>query len=288
MSPTVGRAGADTPATVLQDEEGGIIKRLNATRLTVLPLAAFTIASLPGIAAAEAPRFSLGVGAEYSTGEYGDDESVDEFYMPVTGTLDLERVAFRLTVPFLSVRAPELTTISGPVGEPIVGEGPIVTESGLGDILASATVFDVLASLDGDLAMDLTCKIKFGTADAEKGLGTGEQDYSMQADVFRFFDRSTLMGTAGYALRGDSESYDLDDTLFASVGASFAVSEAASISAFFDFREASVSDSDSLQDLSVWVSTRLGDNGRAQFYVLAGFGDSSPDWGGGLSFSTSF
>ena len=129
-------------------------------------------------------------------------------------------MSFRLTVPFLSVSAPELTTISGPDGQPIVGEGPIVTESGLGDILASVTVFDVLASSNGDLAMDLTGKIKFGTADEEKGLGTGEQDYSLQADVFRFFDKATLMGTAGYALRGDPESYDLDDTFYASLGAS--------------------------------------------------------------------
>jgi hypothetical protein len=264
------------------------MKRMYTTRPAVLSLAALAMAALPGSAVAESPRFSLGVGAEYTTGDYGGDKSVDEFYVPVTGTLDLERVAFRLTVPFLSVRAPELTTISGPDGQPIVGEGPIVTESGLGDILASVTIFDVLSSSNGDVALDLTGKIKFGTADEEKGLGTGEQDYSLQADVFRFFDKATLMGTAGYALRGDPESYDLDDTFFVSVGASYATSDAASIGAFFDFREASVPDSDSLQELSAWASTRLGANGRAQFYVLAGFGDSSPDWGGGLSFSTRF
>jgi len=264
------------------------MKRLYTIRRAVLPLAVLGSAAWPGSAMAESPRFSLGVGAEYTTGDYGGDESVDEFYLPVTGTLDLERVTFRLTVPFLSVRAPELTTISGPDGQPMVGEGPTVTESGLGDIVASATVFDVLSSSSGDLAMDLTGKIKFGTADEEKGLGTGEQDYSLQADVFRFFDRATLMGTAGYAFRGDPGSYELDDTLFASAGASYVTSEATSISAFFDFREASVPGSDSLQELSAWVSTRLGANGRAQLYVLAGFGDSSPDWGGGLSFSTRF
>jgi len=264
------------------------MKRFYTARLAVLPFAAFALSSLTGVAAAEAPRFSLGVGAEYTTGDYGGEESVDEFYVPVTGAIDLERLAFRLTVPFLSVRAPEFTTISGPDGQPIVGEGPIVTESGLGDVLASVTVFDVLSSSNGDVAMDLTGKIKFGTADEEKGLGTGEQDYSLQADVFRFFDKATLMGTAGYAFRGDPEGFNLEDTYFLSVGASYAMSAASSAGAFFDFREASVPDSDSLQELSAWVSTRLGTNGRAQLYVLAGFGDSSPDWGGGLSFSTRF
>jgi hypothetical protein len=243
---------------------------------------------MPGVAWAEPPRFSLEAGAEYTTGDYGGDESVDEFYLPVTATLDFERVALRLTVPFLSVRAPELTTITGPDGQPVVGVGPRTTESGLGDVLASITVFDVLTAGDGDFALDLTGKVKLGTADEDQGLGTGEQDYSLQADVFRFFDKASLMGTAGYSVRGDPEGFDLDNAFFASLGASYLVTDRARIGAFYDFREASVPDTDTLQNLSAWVSTRVGERGHAQFYVLAGFGDSSPDWGGGLSFSTRF
>jgi hypothetical protein len=257
-------------------------------RLAAPPVAALAPIAVPGIAAAEAPRFSLGVGTEYTTGDYGGDASVYEFYLPVTATVDFARVALRLTVPFLSVRAPELTTITGPDGQPVIGEGPTTTESGLGDVLASITVFEVLSAGGGDFALDLTGKVKFGTADEGKGLGTGEQDYSLQADVFRFFDRTTLMGTVGYAFRGDPAGYDLDDTFFASVGASYRVTERSRVGAFFDFRDSSVPDSDTLQELSAWVSTGVGERGHVQFYVLAGFGDSSPDWGGGLSFSVRF
>ena len=32
------------------------------------------------------------------------------------------------------------------------------------------------------LLIDLTGKVKFGTADENKGLGTGENDYAVQAD----------------------------------------------------------------------------------------------------------
>ena len=256
--------------------------------MATLPVAALAIAAMPGIASAEAPRFSLGVGAEYTTGDYGGEDSVDEFYLPVTATVDFARVALRLTVPFLSVRAPEFTTITGPDGQPVIGEGPTTTQSGLGDVLASATVFDVLSTSGGNFALDLTGKVKIGTADEEKGLGTGEQDYSLQADLFRFFDRTTLMGTAGYSFRGDPEGYDLDDTFFASVGASYLATERSRVGAFFDFRDASVPDSDTLQELSAWWSTRVGESGHVQLYVLAGLGDSSPDWGGGLSFHASF
>jgi hypothetical protein len=43
-----------------------------------------------------------------------------------------------------------------------------------------------------------------------------------------------------------------------------------------------------MQELSAWVSTRMGDHSSAQAYVLAGFGDSSPDLGCGLSFDVRF
>ncbi|MFO7650989.1 MAG: hypothetical protein R6X13_06605, partial [bacterium] len=68
----------------------------------------------------------------------------------------------------------------------------------------------------GNLALDLTGKVKFGTADFDQGLGTGEQDYSLQAGLFRFFDRFTAIGTAGYTVRGDPDDVDLDDQFFAS------------------------------------------------------------------------
>jgi hypothetical protein len=264
------------------------MNRLQSRRRLVTFCAACVVGSFPLVAVAEAPVFGIIAGAEYTSGDYGGDESIDEFYVPVTGTMDFERVTLRLTVPFLSVTAPEYTVISGPDGQPIVGEGPRVTESGLGDVLMSATVYDLFTAAGGDLAIDLTGKIKFGTADADKGLGTGEQDYFLQFDAFRFFERSTLMGSLGYVVRGEPDDYELDNTWFASVGASRALNDTLRLGAFYDFRQASVPDSDALQELSAWMSTRLGDKGRAQFYVLAGFGDSSPDWGAGLSFSTSF
>lgn len=259
---------------------------------TAVPPAAILFAAAgltaPVGAWAEGARFSVDAGAEYTTGDYGGDKSVDEFYLPVTATVDLDRVAFRLTVPFLSVQAPELTVINGPDGQPIVGEGPMVTSSGIGDVQAAVTVYDVLVSKGGEFALDLTGKIKFGTADADAGLGTGEQDYALQADWFRFFSRFTAMGTAGYFVRGDPADYDLSDTFYASLGGSYVLQDRLSCGAFYDYRESSVQGSDAAQELSGWVSSGIGARGRADFYVIAGFGDSSPDWGVGLSFRTTF
>jgi len=232
--------------------------------------------------------FDLVAGVEYTTGDYGGEASVDETYVPVTAVLGIERVVLRVTVPFLSVTAPALTYIDGPDGQPIVGEGPETTESGLGDVLVSMTVIDVLASSGGALAMDVTGKVKFGTADRDQGLGTGENDYALQADVFRFFDRFTIAGTVGYWLRGDPPDYDLNDTFFVSAGGSYAVTDDLRTGLFYDFRESSIAGSDSLQEISGWMSLGVGDHLRTQIYVLAGFGDASPDWGAGVSIGGSF
>jgi hypothetical protein len=237
---------------------------------------------------AEGVGFAVETGAEYTTGDYGGDQTVEELYIPVTATLDLDRVAFRLTIPFLSVKAPELSLIDGPDGQPIVGDGPMTTSSGIGDVLVAVTVYDVLVSQGGELALDLTGKIKFGTADADDGLGTGEQDYVVQADWFGFFSRFTAMGTAGYSFRGDPAGYDLRDTFHVSLGGSYPMRDRLTCGAFFDYRESSVPASDAAQELTGWMSTVVGSRARADIYLIAGFGDSSPDWGAGFSFRTMF
>ena len=232
--------------------------------------------------------FSVGLGAEYTTGEYGGDTAIDEVYVPINFTYDARRVSVRLTVPYLNVQAPEGTVVEGPDGEQVIGEGPVSTESGIGDVIAALTVYDVLELADGAFVMDLTGEIKFGTADEEKGLGTGQNDYSVQADAFRFFDRFTAIGSVGYLFRGDPAEIDLEDVIFASAGGSYAVSSQTRLGLFYDFQEASVSGNDAMQELSASFSSRPGENWWMTGYLSAGFSDSSPDWGAGISFTAGF
>lgn len=241
-----------------------------------------------GVARAADTGFGLAVGAEYTSGDYGGEKSVDEVYVPVTGKYDTQRLSFRLTVPFLGVRAPEGTYTEGPDGQPIIGEGPRVTESGIGDVLASLTVYDVLVSGTGDVALDLTGKVKLGTADVDDGLGTGEPDFTLQADLFRFFDRFTAIGTLGYVVRGDPDAVDLENALFVSVGGTYAIESSTRMGLFYDFREASLPGSDDIQELSATLWRRVSEDWRVSGYLIAGFSDSSPDWGAGISVSRAF
>ncbi len=140
---------------------------------------ALTLTSANVAADSDEPAFRLSTGVNYTSGDYGGAVDIDEVYVPITGHVDYGRFGFRLTVPYLSVKAPEGTIITDPGGQAVQGTGASTTESGLGDIIGSVTLYDVINNRELGIALDLTGKIKFATADEDKGLGTGEHDYSV-------------------------------------------------------------------------------------------------------------
>lgn len=226
-------------------------------------------------------------GLEYSSGTYGGDDDIEEIYLPVTLGLNFTRVSLDLTVPYLSVRAPEGTAVTDPGGEPVPGSGETVTESGLGDVIAGITIYDVVYSEDLGLALDLTGKVKFGTADEDKGLGTGESDFTVRADLYKYLEQFTLLGSVGYKFRGDTESVELEDVLIGSIGGIYHLSDQHCFGLIFDYREASIADGDAVSELSAFLSQELNDSWSLQLYVFTGFTDSSSDWGGGVLLTAS-
>ena len=93
----------------------------------------------------------LSAGVEYTSGEYGGTEDIEDIYVPVTGTINLDNVAISLTVPYLSFRAPSGTTVTDPGGGPMPGSGPTIKESGPGDIIAGVTIYDVFLTTEASL-----------------------------------------------------------------------------------------------------------------------------------------
>jgi hypothetical protein len=76
----------------------------------------------------------------------------------------------------------------------------------MGDLVA-AFGYTVLNSVASGTIIDVVGKVKFGTADEDKGLGTGEDDYSVQIDGYKAFKRLTFLLTAGIRDRGSRFSW---------------------------------------------------------------------------------
>lgn len=244
--------------------------------------AALAIASVNTIAEESDTAISWGTGLEYSSGKYGGTEDIEDLYMPIHMRVGFDRVSIKLTVPYLSVRAPDGTTELGPDGEVVPGSGEVSTESGLGDVVAGITLYDLIYSENHSIALDLTGNIKFGTADEDRGLGTGENDFTLRADLYKFYDRFVLMGSAGYKVRGDPSGVDLDNVWLGSVGGVYSISDASQIGMAYGYRESAIVDSDAVSELSLFLTRRINDSWGIQLYGFAGFGDSSADWGAGV------
>ena len=257
-------------------------RRITAT----VAIAAFVLISADGAAQDAGADLRFSTGFEYSTGKYGGTDDIEELYVPFTFRAGFDRIGFRLTAPWLRVTAPEDTIVTDAGAEPLPGDGATVTESGFGDIVGALTFYDLYVSDTGNFVVDVTGKIKFGTADELKGLGTGENDYTLQFDAYRFFDRLSLQGSAGYRLRGDPPGVGLNDVFLASIGGAYLASNNTMVGMYLDYREAAISGSDDIQEFSGFASFRLGRAWRMELYAFTGLTDSSTDFGGGILFST--
>ena len=95
-------------------------------------------------------------------------------------------------------------------------------------------------------------------------------------------------GAAGYTFRGDAEGANLDDAFFASLGGTYAATDTVRWGAFYDFREASFPGNDDMHEASIFASTRILGDWRMHGYLFAGFTDSSPEWGTGMTVTRRF
>jgi hypothetical protein len=95
--------------------------------------------SVAAVAQDDAAKLTLSAGAEFTSGACGGDMDIEETYITLTAAVSYGRIGFRLSVPYLSAKAPE-GTIFDSDGEPVPGTGALATESGLGDIIGGVTL----------------------------------------------------------------------------------------------------------------------------------------------------
>lgn len=239
---------------------------------------------------AEQHSFSLTSGFDYSSGDYGGATDTHILYIPLIGKYETERTTFKLTVPYISIESSG-GVVGGADGAPVVidpdAAGERTTESGLGDIVASAT-YTVLDGQANGLLLDVTGKVKFATADEDKGLGTGETDYAAQVDIYKTYGAFTPFGTLGYKVFGDTSATDFNNVFYGSLGGAYKFGPQTSGGLIYDLREASTDSSSSLSELTAYVSYKFTETTKAQLYGVKGFSDGSPDWGMGAMVTMGF
>ena len=252
---------------------------------------------------ADDSTIKVGAGIDYTTGKYGTSTTTDITQVPVTFGYDIDRWSFKLAVPYIHVSgADDVIPGVGPVkntnpkgrghGKGNSQGGTPSTEtagsaSGLGDVTAAAS-YEAYTNSAAQFGIDLTGKIKFGTADENKGLGTGKNDYSVGVDTYKGFGAWTVFGGVSYTWLGSSQYIRLNDVFGANVGASYKLDSHSSFGAYYDYREKASDTSFARNELTGYYAYKFAGGWKAQAYVTKGFTDGSPDWGVGATVIYSF
>ena len=240
---------------------------------------------------------SFGIGVDYSSGDYGTDTTTEITSVPLTFKYNSGNWTWKASVPWMRIDGdasvvPGLGNVgnSNPRGRGRGGNtAPTGTEtgsaSGIGDLRLAATY---AFNTEGAVGVDLTANAKIATADEDKGLGTGQNDYGIALDLYGDVGGTTVFGGVSHTMLGDSEFIDADSVWGANAGLSWAVGEANSLGVMYDWREAATSTSDDRSEITGFYSVKASEASKWQVYATKGLSDGSPDWGGGVSFSHAF
>jgi Putative MetA-pathway of phenol degradation len=207
------------------------------------------------------PDFSLGLGFDYETGDYGSDSD----FISVPLYLDIyptERFDLELIVPYVYQRLEDdgVTTVwyrtqGGYVGSEVrtqgngqngatangngnngnnsdsltdtsetVTTGRHTSESGLGDISLTAGYVLVEESQTTPQVRP-TLYLKFPTADEDKGLGSGEFDFGPGLTLYKWLDDWHFFAEGLYVFQGDSGLYETKDYFSYNAGVGHQFSE---------------------------------------------------------------
>ncbi|HSV98800.1 MAG TPA: transporter [Sedimentisphaerales bacterium] len=185
--------------------------------------------------AEEAPKWQFGTYVAYLSGDYGQEDTTDLFYASFFLKRYLGWGDVTVTVPYLNVSSDGATVVDGAV-EPVEGGG---SGSGLGDVVLKGRYYAV--EQHGWIPfIDLVASVKIPTADEDKGLGTGELDFTGMVELaYRLGDSGwTALAEAGYTFVGEPSDMEVDNRFLYGVGLAYELDPQTTVSGYLDGRTA--------------------------------------------------
>jgi hypothetical protein len=263
------------------------IAKTNLWTAPVIAVSAVLLGASPPARAAEG-HASASIGAEYTEGDYGTSSTTKIWYFPLTLEYETDENLVSVTIPYVIVNGTG-NVVPGGMGGGMgmvrpTGQTGSETESGFGDIVLTGS-----HKLGGTATsrVDLTGMIKFGTADEDKNLGTGEDDFAVQLDFAQGYNENTLYGSGGYRIIGDPPGTNYNNVFYGTLGLSRRLDNANSAGVEFFAQEAVLSGIDGQSQLTLFLSNRPDNKTKLTGYFLLGLADGSPDWGIGVTLKLS-
>ena len=234
--------------------------------------------------AAEEDSLSMAVGIDYSSGKYGSADTTDILSIPVSGMYKSGSWLLKLTVPYIRISGKGDVLPRG-IRTKSTTTTKDATHSGMGDVVAAVT-YSVNSIVYSGLVLDLTGKVKFGTTSTL--LGTGENDYIFQVNVYQNIARFTPMVALGYEVLGSPAGVDLNNVVYGLLGGQYKFTSHISGGMTMRISQRFSVIGAEQRELTAYMERILDESVKASVYVLKGFSDGSPDIGFGVLVSSAF
>jgi hypothetical protein len=223
---------------------------------------------------------------DHNEGRYGQPFSSRDSSTTLTIGLDTENYAFDVSLPYVVQTGPgRRIALAGQ--RAIVIIAPNVTSMGWGDTTLGLTRYLLNEETHG-FDLDMGASYKIATAKESKGLGSGKDDFSLQASVSKSLGPAMFSFTGGYTVVGKPEGAGYRNSGFASADVSVKPTKPVTLGVNFSYGGSSAAGSESTREVTYYASYRWSKKIRLEVHYLEGHSPQSPDRGWGATFSTDF
>lgn len=250
------------------------------------------------------PQWRVSATVNYSSGSYGTDARTNILYAPLTVRRIFQNGDVSLTIPFVSISGTGAVRLVGGMptrtssstassigalasttgGGKGTGSRPLssaTTDSGLGDIILRGRYYLVEES-DIVPLVALTGRVKMPTADADRGLGTGEFDEGAGMELTKtLMDRWLAFLDGGYTIIGDAPGTNFNNQWWYDVGVGYDVTDTFNISLFYEEYRALVATVNNPRDLLALTHYVASNAVHLTGSLLVGLSNGAPNYGVG-------
>lgn len=276
-----------------------------------LAVAATTDMTHQGPASPE-QNWQIGFSPSYSSGNYGTDATSSFLYVPLSVRRFFRDGDVAIVIPFVSMTTTGAVTLVG--GQPTQTlpdscfsnsgqgkpedrpecqglapggvQGQKVTNSGLGDIILRGRYY-LVEEKDWVPLVAITGRLKLPTADASRGLGTGEMDEGVGTEISKRLGANWLtFFDGGFNIIGRPEGRNLRNQWWYDVGGGYYFTKDLLGSVYFEEYRSLVSGNQNIRDVFLGMNYRASSEWRFSGGVAVGLSNGAPDYV--LSVGTSY
>jgi hypothetical protein len=228
------------------------------------------------------PSVELSSGIDYEEGDYGTGEKVQILTVPNTVRVTTGRLQVSATLPYKRIEGPgNVVSGGGILGLPIIIDPTVPpagrnVREGLGDLTVAASYAIPTRVVD----VALSGGVKLPTA--SKGMGTGETDFEVGAEMSKDLGGVTPFAGVSYTIPGEPEDFSLQNSLSFRGGIAVPVAPRARGYVSYTYAESLSGEIENKQSITGGINAAIGDRLRLGVFGEAGLSEGSPDIGAGL------